>query len=92
MVLLGDASERKGLQLAENIREQLSDLTMIVHCGGGSMKSQMKKADKSGAKIALILGEDELNNQQVTVKYLREKKDQVTVSFSDLNSFLTENK
>lgn len=92
MVLLGDASERKGLQLAENIREQLPDLTMIVHCGGGSMKSQMKKADKSGAKIALILGEDELNNQQVTVKYLREKKEQVTVSFSDLDSFLTENK
>ena len=92
MVLLGEASEFKGLQLAENIREQISDLTMIVHCGGGSMKSQMKKADKSGAKIALILGEDELSNEQLTVKFLREKKDQMSVGFSDLNNFLAESK
>ncbi|MCK5395424.1 MAG: histidine--tRNA ligase [Gammaproteobacteria bacterium] len=92
LVLLGDASELRGLQLAEDIREKISDITMIAHCGGGSMKSQMKKADKSGAKMALILGEDELSNEQVTVKYLREKKEQITVKFSDLNKFLTESK
>ena len=92
LVLLGDASELRGLQLAEDIREKISDITMIAHCGGGSMKSQMKKADKSGAKRALILGEDELSNEQVTVKYLREKKEQITVKFSDLNKFLTESK
>ena len=62
---------------------------MIAHCGGGSMKSQMKKADKSGADVALILGEDELSKQQVTVKYLREKRDQQTVSFEGLSHFLT---
>ena len=89
LVLLGDECEIKGLQLAEQIREQLPELRMIAHCGGGSMKSQMKKADRSGADVALILGEDELSKQQVTVKYLREKRDQQTVSFEGLSHFLS---
>ncbi|VAW53140.1 Histidyl-tRNA synthetase [hydrothermal vent metagenome] len=88
-VLLGEASELKGLQLAEKIRKQLPDVKMITHCGGGSIKNQMKKADKSSATIALILAEDELSNAQVTVKYLREKKKQVTVSFDELAKFIT---
>ena len=89
LVLLGEASELKGLQLAEDIREQAPDVKMITHCGGGSMKSQLKKADKSGADIAVILGEDELDNKQVTIKYLREKKDQKTISFEELAVFIT---
>lgn len=91
LVLLGEASEVKGLQLAEEIRQQLPDVKMIAHCGGGSVKSQMKKADKSGARIALILAEDELENAQVTVKYLRDKKEQMTVSFDELIKFITNN-
>jgi histidyl-tRNA synthetase len=90
LVLLGEASESKGLLLAEEIREQVPGITMITHCGAGSMKSQMKKADKSGANIALILGEDELSNEQFTVKYLREKKEQSIVSFKDIHKFLAE--
>jgi histidyl-tRNA synthetase len=90
LVLLGQACELKGLQLSEKIRQQFPQVKMITHCGGGSMKSQMKKADKSGADIALILAEDELKNEQVTVKYLREKKEQITVSFEELNNFITE--
>ena len=89
MVLLGESSEIKGLQLAESIREQVPSLKLIAHCGGGSIKSQMKKADKSGAEIAIILAEAELESQQVTVKYLREKKEQVTVSFENLNEFVS---
>lgn len=89
LLMLGEASEIKGLQLAEEIREQLPDVKMVAHCGGGSLKSQMKKADKSGANIALILAEDELKNAQVTVKFLREKKQQVTVSFDELIQFIT---
>ena len=89
LVLLGEASEVRGLQLAEEIREQLPSVKMIAHCGGGSVKSQMKKADKSGADIALILAEDELSKEQVTVKYLREKKEQVTVGFDELIKFIT---
>ena len=89
MILIGAASEIKGLRLAENIRDMVPDVKMITHCGGGSVKSQMKKADKSGACIALIIAEDELKNEQVTVKYLRENKEQVTVSFDELNAFIT---
>ncbi len=88
LVLLGEACELKGLQLAEGIREQMPEVKMITHCGGGSMKSQLKKADKSGANIAVILGEDELNNKQVTIKYLRERKDQKTVGFNELATFI----
>ena len=88
LVLLGQACEIKGMQLAEQIRDQCPEIKMITHCGGGSIKSQMKKADKSGAKIALILAEDELKNQQLTVKYLREKKQQRTVSFDELTKFI----
>ncbi len=90
LVLLCQACELKGLQLSEKIRQQFPQVKMISHCGGGSMKSQMKKADKSGADIALILAEDELKNEQVTVKYLREKKQQITVSFDELNDFIAE--
>jgi len=89
LVMLGEASELKGLQLAEEIRQQQPGVKMIAHCGGGSLKSQMKKADKSGASIALILAEDELNKAQVTVKYLREKKEQASVSFDELAEFIT---
>lgn len=88
LVLLGQACEIRGLQLAEQIRDQHSEIKMITHCGGGSIKSQMKKADKSGARIALILAEDELKNEQLTVKYLREKKQQSTVSFDQLTKFI----
>jgi histidyl-tRNA synthetase len=90
MVLLGDACEIKGLQLAEQLRADHPDLQMITHCGGGSIKSQMKKADRSGAAIALILAEDELDRQQITVKYLREKKEQTTVNFGQLSDFVAE--
>jgi len=90
MVLLGEASEIKGLQLSEQIREHNPDIKMITHCGAGSIKSQMKKADKSGADIALILAEDELKNERLTVKYLREKKDQTTIGFDELLTFITD--
>jgi histidyl-tRNA synthetase len=91
LIVSGEACEIKGLQLAEAIRDQLPDIKMITHCGGGSIKSQMKKADKSGARIALILAEDELKNQQVTAKYLREIKEQQTVGFDALISFISNN-
>jgi histidyl-tRNA synthetase len=51
----------------------------------------MKRADKSGADIALIIAQDELKNEQVSVKYLREKKEQQTVSFDGLVNFITTN-
>jgi len=88
MVLMGEEAEMAGLQLADKLRTQLPISSVVTNCGGGSIKSQMKRADKSKARLAFILGEDELKNQNVTVKYMREKRDQATVSQSDLLTFL----
>jgi len=88
MVLMGKAAEIAGLQLADLLRTQLPISSVVTNCGGGSIKSQMKRADKSQARLAFILGEDELKNQNVTVKFLREKRDQEMVSQSDLVAFL----
>ncbi|ODS22496.1 histidine--tRNA ligase [Candidatus Endobugula sertula] len=76
------------LQTAETLRSELSHLQIVTHCGGGSFKKQMKKADKSGASIALIIGEDEAARQQVTIKYLREEKAQQTVGVETLIPFI----
>jgi len=88
MVLMGEAAEIAGLQLAAELRTQLPISSVVTNCGGGSIKSQMKRADKSQARLAFILGEDELKNQNITVKYLREKRSQEIVSQSDLVAFL----
>jgi len=77
------------LTTAEALRNKLPNMNIVSHCGGGSFKSQMKKADKSGASIALIIGDDELASQQVTVKYLREHKPQQSLSIDELIVLLT---
>ena len=91
LLLQGESSTRKGLVLAERLRDQNPGLNILSNCGGGSFKSQMKKADKSGATIALILGENEIAEATVTVKFLREQKQQQTISQSELNEFLKNN-
>jgi histidyl-tRNA synthetase len=62
-----------------------------THCGGGSFKSQIKKADKSGAAIAIILGEDELSSNTVQVKFLRQERPQETVDQANIVEFLNVN-
>jgi len=88
LVLAGEAAQRKGLQLAESVHNALPSLKLVTHCGGGSFKSQMKKADKSGAKIAIIIGDDEIANSSVNVKFLREDIPQASHKFDDLLEFL----
>jgi histidyl-tRNA synthetase len=88
LLLQGESSSRKGLLLAEKLRDENPRLKILSNCGGGSFKSQMKKADKSGAPIALILGEQEIADETVTVKFLREQIDQQTISQSGLNKFI----
>lgn len=68
--------------LAEQLRDQLPQATIIKHCGGGKFKAQLKKADASGARVALIVGEDEAKAGQVTVKFLRQDQPQQTVSLA----------
>jgi len=91
LLLQGDASSRKGLLLAERLRDECPGLSVLSNCGGGSFKSQMKKADKSGAVIAVILGENEIAENTVTVKFLREQKQQQTINQNDLSEFLKNN-
>lgn len=61
-----------GLLLAERLRDALPTLAIEFHSGGGSFKNQMKRADKSGARLAVILGEDEIAKAEVSLKWLRE--------------------
>ncbi|MBW3140057.1 histidine--tRNA ligase [Ferrimonas balearica] len=68
---MGDGAQAAALQLAQELRQSVSGLKVMTHCGGGNFKKQMKRADKSGAELALILGEDELKQGLVTVKPLR---------------------
>ena len=58
--------------MVEGVRDKLPELAIVQHTGGGSFKSQLKRADKSGARVALIWGEDEVLAQSVTVKFLRD--------------------
>lgn len=88
LIMLGEKEELKAIQLAEQWRDLVPECRLQNHCGGGNMKKQMKRADKSGAQIALILGENELTEQKVTVKYLRGQHEQETVSFDQVPSLL----
>jgi histidyl-tRNA synthetase len=72
VVAVGDDAQRVALSCVERVREAMPELDIVQHTGGGSFKSQMKKADKSGARIALIWGEDEVAGQMVAIKSLRE--------------------
>ena len=85
---LGEQAELKAPAIAEQLRDALPELRLVTHCGGGAMKKQIKKADKSGAEVALIVGENELAEQQVTVKPLRSDAEQTTLSHAELVEFL----
>lgn len=80
----GEACEIRALSLAESLRDALPAVKVVLNCGGGSFKSQFKKADKSGAAVAVVLGEDELAKEQVTVKVLRGEPNQQQLAISDL--------
>jgi len=83
-VAVGDLASLTAQVLSEQIRDQLPETRMQLHCGGGSFKSQLKKADKSGARIALILGEDEVNAGNIVIKDLRHGIEQKVISQTDI--------
>jgi histidyl-tRNA synthetase len=87
LVAVGDV-DKQALVLGENLRSDCPILRLQTNCGGGSFKSQMKKADKSGASIALILGEDEAENNTVGIKFLRQDRPQETVEQNQLANLL----
>jgi histidyl-tRNA synthetase len=88
LIASGELAQRQALVLAEKWRDALPNLRLMVHHGGGSFKNQFKKADKSDAPLALILGDDEIKNQQVGVKFLREDTEQVMLAWAELPAWL----
>jgi histidyl-tRNA synthetase len=88
LIQVGESAERHGGVLAERLRDAMPHLQLVAHCGGGSFKSQFKRADRSGATLALILGDDEARVGLIGVKPLRGDGDQTTVEQSALPQYL----
>ncbi len=89
LVVMNEKLYPQAAVLAERFRTENPALNLVLHCGGGGAKSQMKKADKSGARYALIFGESEADNQTMMVKSLREQSEQQLVSWDQVNHILT---
>jgi histidyl-tRNA synthetase len=87
---MGDSCLVEAIKVAQELRNALPNLKVMSHCGGGNVKKQMKRADKSGASVALLIGEDELAEGMVTVKHLRNDIEQQRVARSALGAFLAE--
>jgi histidyl-tRNA synthetase len=88
MIRVGAQAEKQGLIFAEQIRDKLPKLKLQLNCGGGSFKSQFKKADKSDAVFAIIIGDDEVKRGEVAIKNLRVEQEQQSLSYTDAISFL----
>lgn len=89
IVSTGQEETLRAVILAEALHDQLPELKLQLNCGAGSIKSQMKRADKSGADVALILGGHELERSGVTLKFLRTGEDQINIPFDKLASYLS---
>lgn len=89
-VVSGEQAKTVAFQLAEQLRSEIPALKLQLHCGGGSFKSQFKKADKSGAGMALIIGDNEVEEGVVNLKWLRSDIEQKTIKSDQLTAFLIE--
>ncbi|RUO29673.1 histidine--tRNA ligase [Aliidiomarina soli] len=87
---MGEAAELPAVNVAERLRDQFPTLRVMQHCGGGNFKKQLKRADKSGARLALIMGEDEVARDVVSVKFLREDKPQQEMSWEQIVATVNE--
>jgi histidyl-tRNA synthetase len=88
LVVAGERTEIAGFKLAERLRDAWPDLALQINLGGGSMKTQFKRADKSGAQFALILGDDEAQRGVVAVKALRRESAQEECSMDQISERL----
>ena len=85
-VAVGEHARRQVLRVARQLRERLPHLRLMVHCGGGSLKAQLRHADKSQSELALIIGDDEVRDGVVTVKDLRGGREQQRKPLGELPS------
>jgi histidyl-tRNA synthetase len=88
LITENDAAFAIGLKLANYLRSKVAGLRLMLHCGGGNLKSQFKKADKSGAVYAIIIGEHEIKTRSVSLKALRENHPQQTLYQDELGEYL----
>lgn len=84
----GEGAETQALLLAERLRNEQPGLRILTHCGGGSFKQQIKRADKSGARFAVLLGEDEIARGVASIKSLRSGQEQQEVVLDALAATL----
>ncbi|MDT8319178.1 MAG: histidine--tRNA ligase [Xanthomonadales bacterium] len=87
LVMAGEGTQAIGMQLAENLRDRVAGLRIQSNLGGGSFKSQFKRADRSGALLALVLGEDELHRGELAIKHLRTHAEQEQVTMDDMENW-----
>jgi histidyl-tRNA synthetase len=90
MVLVGEEATPHGLKIAEALRSDLPSLRILSNLGAGSFKTQFKRADRSGAELALVLGEEEIERSMVTIKPLRAEGLQQHIAFQELQKWLTD--
>lgn len=90
IVAVGDEAQVRGFELAESLRDELPEVQVELNLGGGSFKSQLKRADKSGARYALILGEQEVAQNVAGLKPLRDDEDQSSIALNEIGNLLAE--
>ena len=88
VVAVGDSTLEQAFAIAEQLRDEVAGITVELNLGGGSFKSQLKRADKSNAAFALILGEQEIAEKRAGLKPLRSSEDQSSVAFDELPATL----
>lgn len=89
LVLVGSGAKASGIELAERMRDEVQGLRLVCNPGEGSFKSQFKRADRSGAELALIIGEEELEQKTAGIKYLRADRPQESVKWSELGGWMS---
>jgi histidyl-tRNA synthetase len=87
LVAVGGVAAQQSLLLSEQLRNEIPNLKLITHCGGGSFKNQFKHADRSGARWTLILGEEEVQQQVIGVKTMA-TGEQESVAWTELANYL----
>ncbi|VAW93357.1 Histidyl-tRNA synthetase [hydrothermal vent metagenome] len=91
VIIAGEKAQQVMFPLVEAIRDAQPDVSILVNCDGGSFKSQMKRADKSGAACAFIVGDDEVAENKICVKNLRENVVQQKMNKDELIEFIKNN-
>ena len=88
LVFSGEGTGLAAFRLAEELRSALPHLRIMTHCSGGNFKKQFKRADKSGARLALVIGENEVQNRQVVVKDLLHGTEQQVIDIASVAQYL----